>query len=199
MLAEDSYCSTESLWKRAEEVVREDYFELGVLMQKLGSPKPVLIWNQSPENLPGEQLEYFFKWWHQSRGQNFAASPDAVDPLELRSVLGYLAVLDIIDGGEDFKYRLYGSAIMNEPGKDLTGLLLSDIWTPLRAFFAVTYRAVVLRKEPLYTQHIPHHSLKMQTWDRLILPLSNQHDEVERLIVAIVPNFSDGASTKDDH
>ncbi len=198
MFTEDSCCSTESLWARAEEVVREDYLELNMLMQKLGSPKPILTWNPYPENLPGEQLKDFFTWWNKARGKGFAASPDAVDPLELRSILGYLAVLDVIDDGEDFRYRLYGSAIMNEPGKDLTGLLLSDIWTPLRTFFAVTYRAVVQRKEPLYTQHVPHHSLKMQTWDRLILPLSD-HDKVERLIVAIVPNYSDDASTASKH
>ena len=187
MQSEDLSFSSESLWDRTKEIIREDYLELNLLLHKLGSPNPRLIWNPDPENLPGDQLAYFLEWWNQARGDTFAASPDAVDPIELRSILGYLAVLDVLDGGENFRYRLYGSAIMNEPGKDLTGLLLTDIWTPLRAFFTITYRAVVQRKEPLYTQHEPHHSLKMQVWDRLILPLSNTGD-VERLIVAIVPS-----------
>ncbi|KKJ76549.1 hypothetical protein WH95_12120 [Kiloniella litopenaei] len=196
MQFEETSFSTEALWDRATEVVREDYCELDLLLRKLGSPKPTIGWNPAMESLPGDQLKYFLDWWDKARGADFAASPDAVDPMELRSILGHLAVLDVLDGGENFRYRLYGSAIMNEPGKDLTGLLLSDIWTPLRAFFTISYRAVVLRKEPLYTQHEPHHSLKMQIWDRLILPLSNG-DEVERIIVAIVPSKTKPSYKKD--
>lgn len=195
MQFEHTSFSSETLWDRTKEVVREDYHELDLVLKKLGSPKPSLIWNPDPRELPGDQLVYFLNWWNQARGNTFAASPDAVDPMELRSILGYLAVLDVLDGGENFRYRLYGSAIMNEPGKDLTGLLLSDIWTPLRSFFTITYRAVVHRKEPLYTQHEPHHSLKMQVWDRLILPLSNDQD-VERLIVAIMPSKTKPSSTE---
>ena len=196
MQSEDTSFSTEILWDRSKEIIREDYHELDLLLHKLGSPKPCLIWNPGPENLPGDQFACFLEWWNQARSNSFAAPLDAVDPMELRSILGHLAVLDVLDGGENFRYRLYGSAIMNEPGRDLTGLLLTDIWTPLRAFFTITYRAVVQRKEPLYTQHEPHHSLKMQVWDRLILPLSNTGD-VNRLIVAIVPSKTKPSSKID--
>ncbi len=180
---------TEVLWARAEELVKEDYVPLSMLMRQLGSPKPTIAWNLPEDELPQPELKFLFKWWNENRGEEMAASPLDVDPFKLKPVLGRVAVLDILEGGEEFKYRLYGSAIIQEPGKDLTGLLLSDIWTPLRTFFAITYRAVVLRKEPLYTRHEPHHSLKMTTWDRLILPLSSGN-EVERIIVALVPVYT---------
>ncbi|WP_419902551.1 PAS domain-containing protein [Kiloniella sp.] len=187
---EDISYPTEVLWARAEELVNEDYVPLSLLMRQLGSPKPTILWNLPEEELPQPELKFLFKWWNENRGDRLAASPEDVDPFKLRPVLGRIAVLDILDGGEEFKYRLYGSAIIQEPGKDLTGMLLSDIWTPLRSFFAITYRAVLLRKEPLYTRHEPHHSLKMTTWDRLILPLSRD-DNVERIIVALVPIYKD--------
>ncbi len=187
---EDISYSTEVLWARAEELVNEDYVPLTLLMRKLGSPKPSINWNLPEDELPQSELKFLFNWWNESRGDCFAALPQDVDPFKLKPVLGRIAVLDILDGGEEFKYRLYGSAIINGPGKDLTGKLVSEIWTPLRTFFAITYRAVLLRKEPLYTRHIPHHSLKMATWDRLILPLSSG-DDVERIIVALVPTYTD--------
>ncbi|MFD2207873.1 PAS domain-containing protein [Kiloniella antarctica] len=178
--------STEYLWARAKELVNEDYVSLSLLMKQLGSPVPTVHWNLPEDKLPQPELQFLFKWWKDKKGERMAPSPSDVDPFELKGILGKIAVLEVIDTGEEFKYRLYGSAIMPEPGKDLTGKLLSDIWTPMRAFFAITYRAVVLRKEPLYTRHEPHHSLKMAEWDRIILPLSDG-TEVERIIVALVP------------
>ena len=184
---------TEILWARAKELVNEDYVPLSLLMRQLGSPAPTITWNPQIDALPQSDLKFLLQWWNDSRGEKMAASPADVDPFKLRPILGKLAVLDVLNGGEEFKYRLYGSVIIQEPGKDLTGKLLSEIWTPMRSFFAITYRAILLRKEPLYTRHEPHHSLKMTTWDRLILPLSNGND-VERIIVALVPVHTNKSS-----
>ncbi|WP_020594174.1 PAS domain-containing protein [Kiloniella laminariae] len=177
--------SSAVLWSRAEELVREEYIALGQLMEKLGSPSPHIHWQVDADNLPCEELKFLLNWWEATRAGRFAPMPTDVDPFALRPVLGRVTVLDVLDGGEDFRYRLYGSAIMNEPGKDLTGQLVSEIWTPLRAFFAITYRALLKRREPLYTRHVPHHSLKLSTWDRLILPLG-ENGEVSRILVGLI-------------
>ncbi|WP_417430028.1 hypothetical protein [Kiloniella sp.] len=100
MQSEGINFSTEALWNRSKEIIREDYHKLDLLLHKLGSPKPCLIWNPEPENLPEDQLAYFLEWWNQARDNNFAASPDAVDPMELRLILGHLAVLDVLDGAK---------------------------------------------------------------------------------------------------
>lgn len=50
-----------------------------------------------------------------------------VDPVEIGpGLLPHIVVIDVIDGGEDFRWRLFGGRHAAEFGMDLTGVRLSD-------------------------------------------------------------------------
>ncbi|WP_419904914.1 PAS domain-containing protein [Kiloniella sp.] len=179
---------SEDLWDFANNFAEDDFTETDNIMADLGSPKPVIRWNPQLENITNPQFKIALAWWNAARNNRSYPSPQDVDPILLKSILGRIALLDVIENGADFRYRLYGSEIVPKIGKDLTGKLLSEIWTPIRPFFMINYRAILLRKEPLYTIHQPHHSLELSKWERLILPLGIG-EEVQRLMVVLIPTL----------
>src|SRR5262245_27250689 len=67
-----------------------------------------------------------YQLWHSKRGGRFAPARVDIRAEQLQPWLGNLILLDVIDGGKDFRYRLFGSVIAREAGFDLTGKFLSD-------------------------------------------------------------------------
>jgi hypothetical protein len=54
-----------------------------------------------------------------------------IDPVAIQEVLSNVMMLDVLDGGRDFRYRLAGSTVERNFGSSVKGVLLSDI---LKAF-----------------------------------------------------------------
>jgi hypothetical protein len=114
------------------------------------------------------------------------------DVLAIPSVLGFLMLMDVVDGGEDFYYRVYGSRIAQDTGFDMTGKLLSCVptVTSLAAYFMASYRAVVHQRKALLAYHQPPPGQPIRRWARLILPMVDEEDRVSRLLVGNIPNPS---------
>ena len=173
----------EELWDIARALASGRTDACDSLMERLGSPPPVLIWNPDKADLPPSEFSLLLDWWDEARGGRMAPSPSDVDPIELIKLLGHLVLTDVQDGGQDFFVRLYGSQI-GKTVEDLTGKDLKCIWTPLRHYFISNYRAICLRPQPLYSLHTPALNINLSAWDRLILPLM-EGDEVKRILIAI--------------
>ncbi|CAN0605169.1 unnamed protein product, partial [Ectocarpus sp. 12 AP-2014] len=71
----------------------------------------------------------------------------------------------------------------------VTGKLISQ--TPWQGvvmdFFYAVYRAVLIRPEPLYTEHEPPAEVGVKLWHRLMLPLVDDGGKVIRVLVGNVP------------
>ena len=82
-------------------------------------------------------------------------------------------LLDLVEGGRDFRYRLYGSMIASISGFDMTGKLLSEHpASPYVAEFALaSYRAAVQRREPVFRERhpvgAPYSSAAQARWMRV--------------------------------
>ncbi|WP_420416265.1 hypothetical protein [Pacificispira sp.] len=84
---------------------------------------PTFVWNPDPETFPHPLMKHFLATW-----QQMPHAPDRPIPLAkdfdvfaFRSAIGHMMYLDVIDGGRDFRYRVYGSRIAQFSGFDLTG------------------------------------------------------------------------------
>jgi len=155
-----------------------------------GTPPPLVHWNPGPPAMRSPQIRFVLEHWR-ALSQGAAAPPVvALDPGGLRPALGYLMLVEPLDGGADFRYRLYGSLIATVSGRDMTGKLVSQYpaGTHVVDFSLAGYRAVYRRKEPLYTFRRPARAEFTRAWERLVLPFLAAGGEVGRFLVANVPS-----------
>ncbi|MEQ8602923.1 MAG: PAS domain-containing protein [Marivibrio sp.] len=139
------------------------------------APAPVILFDPDRKALGDPTLETLYASWRAIGGRAGRPPPGrAFDPLTATAALPYVMLLDSVDDGADLIYRVYGRAIAERFGADLTGKRLSE--TPIEpriaAFFLAVYRAVALRRAPMLTEHAPPRNVSVASWRRLVLPLA---------------------------
>jgi hypothetical protein len=140
------------------------------------------------------QLRFLRDHW--SRLADGGAPPHyrQIDPLAMRPALGYVMLLDAVEGGRDFRYRLYGSLIARVSNLDMTGRLLSDHTASpyVTELGLAVNRAALQRRLPIYTERTPAAAERTIRWQRLALPLVDDAGTVTRLLAGTVPVARDG-------
>jgi hypothetical protein len=115
----------------------------------------------------------------------------AVDPVDMREALGYVLLLDVQPDGTDFVYRLYGSGVAATGGQDWTGWSVGAMGartkTSYDRFYRSVYRASLLARKPIYTEHRAPDFQSARAWQRLVLPLAGPGGTVARFLVGNVP------------
>lgn len=102
-------------------------------------------------------------------------------PERLLPWLGNLMVLDPIDGGSDFRYRVYGSEISRFAGFEMTGRRVSDFASRTGVFFIGAYAACLASGQPMLTHNVAEHAINVDLqaivrWERLLLPFRRGTD-----------------------
>jgi hypothetical protein len=112
-----------------------------------------------------------------------------LDPADLRPALGYVNLLEPVDDGRDFRFRIFGTFVAAVTGQDMTGMLLSEL--PASDYVIdhamATYRAAYARRLPLLSTRIPLGAATTSRWERLVLPFTDASNAVTRLLVGAVP------------
>jgi hypothetical protein len=124
------------------------------------------------EDFSDPRLSQLLAWWHERCDGARLPPASAIDPLELRFILGWLMVIEPIEDGADFRYRLYGSSIVEIMGWDLTGRRVSDTFPEVAGFFCDVYRAGLRHRRPILTRHTPPRAVLVAQWERLVLPFA---------------------------
>jgi hypothetical protein len=139
-------------------------------------------------DLPQEGLRATLRYWQDLPQVEGVAEVAKVDPSQMMAALGYLMLVDVGEGPNEFRYRLYGTKIAKVAGFDMTGRTVWQIATSsaIQTFFAACYRAVRELRCPLYTVHRAPPHITASHWHRLILPLG-QGGEVTRFLVCNIP------------
>jgi hypothetical protein len=160
-----------------------------------GGAAPDIVWAPPVDRLSAPQLRFLLRYWTDLAGARPMPNAREIDALEMRPALGYIHLLDAIEGGEDFRYRVFGSIIAAVVGYDMTGRTVSALKTSsyMAEFALAAGRAVVQRREPLLTEHRPPASaVPTVAWHGLILPLAGDSGTVARLLIGSVPFSRDG-------
>ncbi len=148
-------------------------------------------WRPEAADLQSEKLAFLLDHWRSLRTGGAAVRLEAIDPLDLKTVLGDVLLLDVLDHGFDARYRVYGTRVAELAGRDWTGFTVSEmnrvVKTDLSQFYRGVYRAAFQRSEPIFTQHNSPNWLSPSSWLRLILPLVNESGAVARFIVGNIP------------
>ena len=159
-----------------------------------GARGPELRWHPPVESLLAPQNRFLLRYWSDLRGARPLPHMREIDAIEMRPALGYVNLLEPVEDGRDFRYRVFGTVVAAVSGFDLTGQLASGLKasTYIVEFGLAAYRAAQRRAEPLFTEHGPPAAVLTSTWHRLVLPFGDDRGEVGRLLVGMVPMTHDG-------
>ncbi len=188
-------------WERVERwkvlLLDDDPGELQEVFRAAGARGPQVRWDPPADALPRPPMRFALDLWHQAAATGLPTTK-FVDPIRLAPALGYLLLVDVVDGGRDFTYRLFGSYISAVSGFDMTGRKLSvhPASPYIREFSMALYRAAMIRREPVWSHYGPAMAVSTAAWERIVLPLVDDEGTVCRFLVAIVPIGLDGAVLK---
>jgi hypothetical protein len=130
------------------------------------------------------RLLSLFQLWQSKRNGRLAPTRSDMRAEDLQPWLGNIILLDVIDGGKDFRYRLFGSVIAREAGFDMTGKMLSDYPIKSRApFLFEVHRELVRRACPAISEHNPDVP-NVRRRRRLLLPFSSDGKSVDMTLSA---------------
>ena len=73
------------------------------------------------------RLRALFGYWREKRGDGTMPARADLDPLEIPTLLPIVGLVDVLDGGARFRYRLVGTEIVDVDGHDATGRFLDEV------------------------------------------------------------------------
>lgn len=173
-----------------EELLAGRSAEICRIFADWGAPPPEVELEPEEASLPDERLRFLLRYWRELPRRPGADLPEAaaVDALAMKPALGYVMLLDVLDGGRDFRYRVYPTEVARAAGADHSGKRTSEIpFTASALFYLASYRATIARRRPLYSRHASPPHVNVHHWDRLVLPLADAEGRVIRFLVGNVP------------
>ena len=102
--------------------------------------------------------------------------------------LGHLSLIEVVAGGLDFRYRVYGSALAAYYGRDLTGKTMRTLPTAVGSLVRREYAQAYAERRPLLVQRRRRVRGVSIMIVKLILPLSTDGDAVDLLLAASYPH-----------
>ncbi|MDJ0951944.1 MAG: PAS domain-containing protein [Alphaproteobacteria bacterium] len=108
-------------------------------------------------------------------------------PEVLRRWLGHVIMLDVIDGGRDFRYRLIGTHITRMLNRDYTGKLVSECEYDDRANVEDSFRLPLQRRKPVFRtgRATWQSSVDAMPYDSVHMPLATDGENIDMLLGAI--------------
>jgi hypothetical protein len=165
-------------------MARQEYTQ-----EYLGLSKPAqIVVDPSPADIANPRQRGLLLRWRAEATPLGLPSLESLQGNELRALAGYLVLLEIVDGGRDYIYRLYGKAVAKAYGEDMTGRRTLEFPGPIAAFFLDIYAQVVADRVPIFTRHVPPAKVNVAHWDRLTLPISQAGTAaVDHILTALSP------------
>ena len=125
--------------------------------------------------------------WEAKRGAKFAPHPTEMDAFALPpAVLPRIVLVDVVEGGLRFRFRLVGSAVALSSGADYTGQYVDEALSgAVRDSVLQHYGTVVRDRRPAYAvaaYRLPGGETVKNS--RLAVPLTLNGDAVDRLLLA---------------
>lgn len=181
-------------WKAPSDVEiasAADDLARGVRPKGLGDCVTDIRFADEMAELPDAALRFLFDFWRLRVGPDGGPSRrEDFEMLALRPAVGNIMILDVVRGGLDARYRLYGTNIARHAGKDWTGKLVSEMNAHAKTNVALMYRAAYLAvhrlNRPLYTEHRSLPWLGATSWRRVILPVTVSGAGCDQFVVGNV-------------
>jgi hypothetical protein len=139
----------------------------------------------------GQVLDY----WDSRRAGRAMPTRRDIDPIEIRQALPHLQIIELVDGGARFRYRLVGTALVTAFGKEYTGKFLDELFSGERLAFAqMVYRTVCVTKQPVFLRNRYNTTKDVgMVANRLYLPLGTDEGGVNFILGSLTFEYERGA------
>jgi hypothetical protein len=134
-------------------------------------------------------LARLYDYWHGKRHGRFAPSRVDIDPAQLKFILPFLYLIDVVGGpAPRFRFRLAGTGIVKEYGAEITGKFADEIdLNEHQTAFVAEYNRVVGDGKPASSRgNYTKSNGRRLTYEHLILPLSTNGQTVDKLFAAAI-------------
>lgn len=143
------------------------------------------------DGLPPEaepQLHNLLALWESRRAGRSVPARQDIDVLELRPWLGWLTVMDMVEDGTDFVYRIFGTSQAAQIGMDLTGRRASSCPAVTPSFLR-NLREAASAARPIFGTRVVEISARgyAYRWQRLILPLTRRTEAIDTFMILAAP------------
>lgn len=129
-----------------------------------------------------------FNFWSGQIGDGELPKSTSFDPISVRKAMGYINVIEPINSGEDFLYRLFGTYVSESFRKKFDGKSMSVLPSDFKDNAVWQTRTVYEKRKALYSEHIaPVEVSAYLQWSRLVTPWVDDAGNVDRIISCNVP------------
>jgi len=135
-------------------------------------------------SLSDVKIRKIYEYWLKKCSGGALPARRDIDPVDVYDCLSMLMILDVVDGGRDFRIRLAGSEVEDAHDRPLKGVMVSDMGqgAEMKALLE-RFQSVVRTREPDFRSA----SLAMVgrafiEFDRVALPLAEDGETVTHLL-----------------
>jgi hypothetical protein len=141
-----------------------------------GCPPPRVTWNPAPDQIGEATLRGALDRWNALHGGLGLPNWRALHAEELGIDMVHLSVVDPVDGGGDFRFALYGSAVAGKAQRDYRGETVREmalrVRTPGPLFYHAVYSIAFERRIAAATWSAAPPWQPVVAWNRLVLPFA---------------------------
>lgn len=136
------------------------------------------------ERIAAEPLAALYQYWEEKKGSGKILRRDHFDPVDVPDLLSHLILLDVVDGGKNFHYRLVGTHIVTAIGRDFTGETVIQFHKGHEDISVIDgYFAVLEAGEPqLENRSLQNIGRDYITYERLLLPMSRSNGPTDSVL-----------------
>lgn len=129
-----------------------------------------------------------YEYWQRQCQSGRLPSRHDLDPTEIPSILRYLILADVVNGGARLRFRLVGTEMVQFWGDDFTGQYLDEIMQgEYFDYINGLFQECIAQAAPVYSESIFRwNSGGVTPAKRLLLPYSDGGTEVELVVVCQV-------------
>lgn len=141
----------------------------------------------NPSRIDNPALEFLRNYWETRRGRRPMPSRSDMNPADFKPYLGNMAMVDVLDGGAEFRYRIIGTLLAQYFLTDPTGKTFTETWPNPPGPVAQRVRANLVN---IVETHVMVHAWGQLDWsqfpgetfDVLFVPLSDDGENVNMIL-----------------
>ena len=141
----------------------------------------------SPDQMAGchASLRALYGYWNAKRGSRLMPTRGDIDPVDLKSLLPLMILIDVVPDLRRYVYRLVGTHEVEMRGGDPTGKAVDEAYYGESAESTMSYldRVVHTQQPVLYRGIYQPLSTRTQREDVLFLPLSRDGQSVTMIMI----------------
>lgn len=138
----------------------------------------------------------FLRLWEMKRGASNVPSRESFDFDDFLPWMGRVSIMEVLTGGADFRYRLYGTTLAEVMGEDLTGKYVRNITRPDGDRYLRRLQEIATRRNPLVFSGECFWRARNITlrYEEVLCPVSGGAGDVSK-IIGVTSFFTEQAGT----